>query len=115
MVQTLLVRHPGGGQFTPTTALMTRPSLLQRALTALVDMSGSKGAKWQISLSQQALRSLPTKLKQQCRQAGIVLKRFGVPAQQIKPPAASSTPFAKRMQQPNAARASIASHSAAAG
>jgi hypothetical protein len=115
MVQTLLVRHPGGGQFTPTTALMTRPRLLQRALTALVGMPGSKGAKWQISLSQQALKSLPTKLKQQCRQAGIVLKRFGMPAQQIKPPAASSTPFANGMQQPSAARASTASHSAAAG
>lgn len=113
MVQTLLVRHPSGGQFTPTTALMTRPSLLRRALTALVDMSDSKGAKWQISLSQQVLRSLPAKLKQQCRQAGIVLKRFGVPAQQIKLPAASSTPFANGMQQPSAA--STASHSAAAG
>lgn len=112
MVQTLFVRHPGGGQFTPTTALMTRPPLLRRALTALVDMSDSKGAKWQISLSQQALSSLPTKLKQQCRQAGIVLKR-GVLAQQIKPSAASSTPFANGMQQPSAA--STASHSAAAG
>ena len=120
MLQALLAVHPAGGEFIPTTALMNNGTLLEHALRTLAEISKGKGAKWQISLSQQALNSLSDPLKQQLAQDGVTLKPINSPAPVTKPatpnasPAKTTRPFAKEAADGLAAGAAPNSQTAAA-
>jgi hypothetical protein len=124
MLQALLAVHPAGGEFTPTTALMNNGTLLEHALQTLAEISKGTGAKWQISLSQQALNSLSEPSKQQLAQDGVTLKPINSPAPITKPatptptpnasPAKTTRPFAKEAADGLAGGAAPNSQTAAA-
>jgi len=58
MIHAVMARYPGGGNFTPTYALMTSKHFLQKALQSLAKMSKNKGIQYTIFVSQTGYNNL---------------------------------------------------------